>query len=356
MSQTGNYLAVLKVAGVGGGGTNAVNRMVDAGLAGVEFIAVNTDAQALLMTDADVKIQIGAEATRGLGAGADPEIGLAAAQESRDELKEALKGADMVFITAGEGGGTGTGGAPIVAELGQEIGALTVGVVTRPFAFEGRKRAEQAERGIDQLRDRVDTLIVIENDRLLQVVERQTSVVDAFRMADDILRQGVQGITDLITEPGLVNLDFADVRTIMRDAGSALMGIGRASGENRAAEAARIAVSSPLLEASIEGATGILLNVTGGSDIGLFEVNEAAEVVTGAADQNANVIFGAVIDDSIADEVQVTVIATGFGGQGRRRRRPRETELDAPLPAATSASESFDSSQELDVPSFLRDE
>jgi cell division protein FtsZ len=356
MSQTGNYLAVLKVAGVGGGGTNAVNRMVDAGLAGVEFIAVNTDAQALLMTDADVKIQIGAESTRGLGAGADPEIGLAAAQESRDELKEALKGADMVFITAGEGGGTGTGGAPIVAELGQEIGALTVGVVTRPFAFEGRKRAEQAERGIDQLRDRVDTLIVIENDRLLQVVERQTSVVDAFRMADDILRQGVQGITDLITEPGLVNLDFADVRTIMRDAGSALMGIGRASGENRAAEAARIAVSSPLLEASIEGATGILLNVTGGPDIGLFEVNEAAEVVTGAADQNANVIFGAVIDDSIGDEVQVTVIATGFGGQGRRRRRPRETELDAPLPAVASATESFDSSQELDVPSFLRDE
>ena len=226
MSQTGNYLAVIKVVGVGGGGTNAVNRMVDAGLAGVEFIAVNTDAQALLMTDADVKIQIGAQATRGLGAGADPEIGLAAAQESRDELKEALKGADMVFITAGEGGGTGTGGAPIVAELGQEIGALTVGVVTRPFAFEGRKRAEQAERGIDQLRDRVDTLIVIENDRLLQVVERQTSVVEAFRMADDILRQGVQGITDLITEPGLVNLDFADVRTIMRDAGSALMGIG----------------------------------------------------------------------------------------------------------------------------------
>src|SRR3954466_2487856 len=356
MSQTGNYLAVIKVVGVGGGGTNAVNRMVDAGLAGVEFIAVNTDAQALMMTDADVKIQVGAQATRGLGAGADPEIGFAAAQESRDELKEALKGADMVFITAGEGGGTGTGGAPIVAELGQEIGALTVGVVTRPFAFEGRKRADQAERGVDQLRDRVDTLIVIENDRLLQVVERQTSVVDAFRMADDILRQGVQGITDLITEPGLVNLDFADVRTIMRDAGSALMGIGRASGENRAAEAARIAVSSPLLEASIEGATGILLNVTGGSDIGLFEGNEAAEVVTGAADQNANVIFGAVIDDSIGDEVQVTVIATGFGGQGRRRRRPRETERDAPLPAAASASERFDVSQDvLDVPSFLRD-
>ena len=356
MSQTGNYLAVIKVVGVGGGGTNAVNRMVDAGLAGVEFIAVNTDAQALMMTDADVKIQVGAQATRGLGAGADPEIGFAAAQESRDELKEALKGADMVFITAGEGGGTGTGGAPVVAELGQEIGALTVGVVTRPFAFEGRKRADQAERGVDQLRDRVDTLIVIENDRLLQVVERQTSVVEAFRMADDILRQGVQGITDLITEPGLVNLDFADVRTIMRDAGSALMGIGRASGENRAAEAARIAVSSPLLEASMEGATGILLNITGGSDIGLFEVNEAAEVVTGAADQNANVIFGAVIDNSLQEEVQVTVIATGFGGRGGRRARRRETAPEAPLPTS-SAREGFDVSQDvLDVPSFLRDD
>ncbi len=356
MSQTGNYLAVIKVVGVGGGGTNAVNRMVDAGLAGVEFIAVNTDAQALMMTDADVKIQVGSQVTRGLGAGADPEIGFAAAQESRDELKEALKGADMVFVTAGEGGGTGTGGGPVVAELGQEIGALTVGVVTRPFAFEGRKRADQAERGIDQLRDRVDTLIVIENDRLLQVVERQTSVVEAFRMADDILRQGVQGITDLITEPGLVNLDFADVRTIMRDAGSALMGIGRASGENRAAEAARTAVSSPLLEASIEGATGILLNITGGSDIGLFEVNEAAEVVTGAADQNANVIFGAVIDDSLGDEVQVTVIATGFGGQGRRRRR-REAEREPPIPAAAAPTAGFDVSHEvLDVPSFLRDD
>ena len=356
MSQTGNYLAILKVVGVGGGGTNAVNRMVDVGLSGVEFIAVNTDAQALLIADADVKIQVGAQVTRGLGAGADPEIGFAAAQESRDELKEALKGADMVFITAGEGGGTGTGGAPIVAELGQEIGALTVGVVTRPFGFEGRKRADQAERGIDQLRDRVDTLIVIENDRLLQVVERQTSVVDAFRMADDILRQGVQGITDLITEPGLVNLDFADVRTIMRDAGSALMGIGRASGENRAAEAARSAVSSPLLEASIEGATGILLNVTGGSDIGLFEVNEAAEVVTGAADQNANVIFGAVIDDAIGEDVQVTVIATGFGGQSRRRRRREAPAVERSAQAA-AAAEGFDVSQEvLDVPSFLRDE
>src|SRR5580765_3183751 len=357
MSQTGNYLAVIKVVGVGGGGTNAVNRMVDAGLAGVEFIAVNTDAQALLMADSDIKIQIGVQGTRGLGAGADPEIGLAEAQESRDELKEALKGADMVFITAGEGGGTGTGGAPIVAEIGQEIGALTVGVVTRPFGFEGRKRADQAERGIDQLRDRVDTLIVIENDRLLQVVERQTSVVEAFRMADDILRQGVQGITDLITEPGLVNLDFADVRTIMRDAGSALMGIGAAAGENRAAEAARIAVSSPLLEASIEGATGILLNVTGGSDIGLFEVNEAAEVVTGAADQNANVIFGAVIDDSIGDEVQVTVIATGFGpARLRRRRRAEEpAEGEAETPREVPA-ERFEVTEDvLEVPSFLRD-
>src|SRR6184192_2473760 len=330
MRESGNYLAVIKVVGVGGGGTNAVNRMVDAGLSGVEFIAVNTDAQALMMTDADVKIQIGAQATRGLGAGADPAVGFAAAQESRDELKEALKGADMVFITAGEGGGTGTGGAPIVAELGQEIGALTVGVVTRPFAFEGRKRADQAERGIDQLRDRVDTLIVIENDRLLQVVERQTSVVEAFRMADDILRQGVQGITDLITEPGLVNLDFADVRTIMRDAGSALMGIGSASGENRAAEAARSAVSSPLLEESIEGATGVLLNITGGPEIGLFEVNESAEVVTSAADQNANVIFGAVIDDALGDEIRVTVIATGFGPRRVRLRRRAEEPVEAP--------------------------
>src|SRR5438445_2494848 len=355
MNQTGNYLAVIKVVGVGGGGTNAVNRMVDAGVAGVDFIAVNTDAQALLMADADLKIQIGADVTRGLGAGADPAVGFAAAQESRDELKDALKGADMVFVTAGEGGGTGTGGAPIVAELGQEIGALTVGVVTRPFAFEGRKRSDQAERGIDELRDRVDTLIVIENDRLLQVVEKRTSIVEAFQMADDILRQGVQGITDLITIPGLVNLDFADVRAIMRDAGSALMGIGRASGENRAAEAARIAVSSPLLEASIEGATGILLNITGGSDIGLFEVNEAAEVVTGAADQNANVIFGAVIGDQQKDEVRVTVIATGFGAQ--RRRRARASVETAPLGGATRASTDFEVSQDaLDVPSFLRDE
>jgi cell division protein FtsZ len=356
MNQTSNYLAAIKVVGVGGGGTNAVNRMVDAGVSNVEFIAINTDAQALLMADADVKIQIGAEATKGLGAGADPAVGLAAAEESRDELKEALKGADMIFITAGEGGGTGTGGAPVVAELGQELKALTVGVVTRPFAFEGRKRADQAERGIDELRDKVDTLIVIENDRLLQVVEKKTSIVEAFGMADDILRQGVQGITDLITVPGLVNLDFADVRTIMRDAGSALMGIGAASGENRAAEAARMAVSSPLLEASVEGATGILLNVTGGPEIGLFEVNEAAEVVTSASDQNANVIFGAVIDDSMGDEVRVTVIATGFGGTARRRRR-RESGLEAPIPSAVEPAGSFDVARDvLDVPSFLRED
>jgi cell division protein FtsZ len=354
MRDSGSYLAVIKVVGVGGGGTNAVNRMVDAGLSGVEFIAVNTDAQALMMCDADLKIHIGSKATRGLGAGADPIVGQAAAFESRDELKEALKGADMIFVTAGEGGGTGTGGAPIVAELGRELEALTVGVVTRPFAFEGRKRSEQAERGIEDLRDRVDTLIVIENDRLLQVVEKRTSIVEAFRMADDILRQGVQGITDLITVPGLVNLDFADVRTIMRDAGSALMGIGAASGENRAAEAARAAVSSPLLEASIEGATGILLNITGGSEIGLFEVNEAAEVVTSAADQNANVIFGAVIDEGLEDEVRVTVIATGFGGQRRRRRR--EGLSEAPVPAAPSAGGFEIADEALDVPSFLRDE
>jgi cell division protein FtsZ len=362
-NQSGNYLAVIKVVGVGGGGTNAVTRMIDAGLAGVEFIAVNTDAQALLMSDADHKIAIGAKATKGLGAGANPEVGRAAAHETRDELKEALKGADMIFITAGEGGGTGTGGAPIVAELAQELDppALTVGVVTRPFTFEGRRRAQQAEQGINELRARVDTLIVIENDRLLQVVERNTSIVDAFRLADDILRQGVQGITDLITVPGLVNLDFADVRTIMSDAGSALMGIGAASGENRAREAAEAAVSSPLLESSIDGATGILLNITGGANVGLFEVNEAAEVVTSAADPNANVIFGAVIDDSLGDEVRVTVIATGFG-PARQRRRRETAELGAPALAPRRErpqprGEGFDVPDDLlDVPSFLRDD
>jgi cell division protein FtsZ len=346
--QAGNYLAVIKVVGAGGGGSNAVNRMVEAGLRGCEFVAVNTDAQALLMVEADQKIHIGAGATRGLGAGANPEKGYEAAMETRDELKEALKGADMVFVTAGEGGGTGTGAAPVTAEIAQELKALTVGVVTRPFGFEGRKRAEQAQAGIGKLRDHVDTLIIIPNDRLLQVVEKQTSVVDAFRMADEVLRQGVQGITDLITIPGLVNLDFADVRTIMNDAGSALMGIGEAEGENRAAEAARAAVSSPLLEASVAGATGVLLNITGGPDIGLFEVNEAAEVVTGASDLNANVIFGAVIDEAMGGKVRVTVIATGFDKAYRRERREEPSEREAP-------AEGFDvPSDVLEVPSFLR--
>src|SRR5581483_426900 len=344
-NQTGNYLAVIKVVGVGGGGTNAVNRMVDAGLSGVEFIAVNTDAQALLESDADLKIQIGSKATRGLGAGADPSVGHAAAHESRDELKEALKGADMIFVTAGEGGGTGTGAAPVVAEIGRELEALTVGVVTRPFGFEGRRRAEQAELGIQNLRDRVDTLIVIENDRLLQVVEKKTPVREAFRIADDILRQGVQGITDTITRTGLVNLDFADVRTIMRDAGSALMGIGTGSGEGRATAAA----SSPLLETTLDGATGVLLNITGPTDLGLFEVNEAAEVVTSHADANANVIFGAVIDEGMRDEVQVTVIATGFGARPRRRRAEAAAVAGAARPAERSAD------VEIDIPSFLKE-
>jgi cell division protein FtsZ len=304
-------------------------------------------------TDADVKLAIGKERTHGLGAGADPVVGRDAAEESRDEIKEALKGADMVFVTAGEGGGTGTGGAPVVADIARSLGALTVGVVTRPFSFEGRRRAEQAEMGIQGLQEQVDTLIVIENDRLLQVVERTTPLLDAFRVADEVLRQGVQGITDLITVPGLVNLDFADVRTIMNDAGSAMMGIGRASGDNRASEAARAAVSSPLLEASIEGATGILLNVTGGRDLGLFEVNEAAEVVTAATDPNANVIFGAVIDDAMMEEVRVTVIATGFGGPRRRRAVPTP---EATRPSAPTGTERFDVPDELlDVPPFLRD-
>ena len=311
--ESGSYLAVIKVVGVGGGGTNAVNRMVDAGLRGVEFIASNTDAQALAMCDADIKLNIGHDLTKGLGAGANPDVGHGAAAESRDEIKEALKGADMVFVTAGEGGGTGTGAAPVIAEIAKnEIGALTVGVVTRPFSFEGTQRARQAQEGIQRLREQVDTLIVIPNEKLLAIVERRTTILDAFREADNVLRQGVQGITDLITIPGLINLDFADVRTIMHDAGSALMGIGSAGGENRAAEAAKIAISSPLLEESVEGATGILLNITGGHDLGLFEVNEAAEIVQSAADANSNIIFGAVIDDTMGEDVRVTVIATGF--------------------------------------------
>ncbi len=353
-----SYLAVIKVVGVGGGGTNAVNRMVDAGLRGVEFIAINTDAQALLMCDADVKIHIGGKITRGLGAGANPEVGRQAAEESRDELREALKGADMVFVTAGKGGGTGTGAAPVIAEIARELGALTVGVVTKPFTFEGKKRAAQADAGIETLAKRVDTLIIIPNDRLLQVVERRTSIIDAFKVADDVLRQGVQGITDLITVPGLINLDFADVRTIMRNAGSALMGIGLASGENRGVEAAQAAISSPLLESSIEGATGILLNITGGADMGLFEVNEAAEVISSAADGEANVIFGAVIDSSMGDQMRVTVIATGFDAHRvleivEAGGREPESELE---PAFGQPRPHFEMDDDiLDIPAFLRD-
>src|SRR5256885_1146083 len=333
MESSGAYLAVIKVVGVGGGGTNAVSRMVDAGLRGVEFIAANTDAQALAMCDADIKLNIGHDSTKGLGAGADPDVGLAAASESRDDIKEALKGADMVFVTAGEGGGTGTGAAPVIADIAKnEIGALTVGVVTRPFEFEGSTRSRQAEEGIQRLREVVDTLIVIPNERLLAVIERRTSILDAFKEADNILRQGVQGITDLITIPGLINLDFADVRTIMHDAGSALMGIGTAAGESRAAEAAKAAISSPLLEEPVDGATGILLNITGGRDLGLFEVNEAAEIVNAAADPNSNIIFGAVIDEQMGDEVRVTVIATGFDRRSRTARRSQGPRPRAPGP------------------------
>jgi cell division protein FtsZ len=351
----GSYVAVIKVVGCGGGGSNAVNRMVDAGVRGVEFIAVNTDAQALQMTDADVRLHIGAKVTRGLGAGANPDVGREAAIESRDELKEALKGADMVFVTAGEGGGTGTGAAPVVAELARELGALTVGIVTRPFEFEGRRRTEQAERGIEELKAKVDTLGVIPNQRLLSLVEKRTTIVDAFRLADDVLRQGVQGITDLITVPGVINLDFADVRTIMRESGSALMGIGLAAGENRAAEAARAAISSPLLESSVEGATGILLNISGGSDLGLFEVNDAAEIVASAADQNANIIFGAVVDESLGDHIRVTVIATGFDGS-KRSVMPTTDRLPVPSPHQSPTTGAFElPSDVLDVPSFLRD-
>src|SRR5438876_4921977 len=355
--EASGYLAVIKVVGVGGGGTNAVNRMIDAGLSGVEFIAANTDAQALQMTDADVKLNIGGQLTKGLGAGANPQIGQGAAAESRDDIKEALKGADMVFVTAGEGGGTGTGAAPVMAEIAKnEIGALTVGVVTRPFEFEGTQRARQAEEGIQRLREVVDTLIVIPNEKLLSIVERRTTILEAFREADNVLRQGVQGITDLITIPGLINLDFADVRTIMTDAGSALMGIGQAGGENRASEAAKLAISSPLLEESVEGATGVLLNITGGRDLGLFEVNDAAEIIQNAADANANIIFGAVIDESMADDVRVTVIGTGFDHRpGRAARRDTRARRDrGPRIDERQRSSLEISDEEIDVPPFLR--
>ncbi len=354
-----NYIAEIKVVGVGGGGVNAVNRMIDAGLKGVEFIAVNTDAQALLMSDADLKLDIGRTITRGLGAGSDPDVGRAAAEEHRDEIEEALKGADMVFITAGEGGGTGTGAAPVIAEIAKNQGSLTIGVVTRPFAFEGRRRAVQAELGVNSLKDRVDTIIVIPNDRLLDIANDKTSMVNAFKMADEVLLQGVQGITDLITTPGLINTDFADVKMIMQNAGSAIMGIGVASGEGRAVTAAKLAITSPLLEASIEGAKGILLNIAGGSDLGLFEVTEAAETIHQVAHPDANIIYGQVIDDAMGDEVRVTVIAAGFnrwddGGTGTG---------DRPLGKGLGlepATEDFDDDLELeddddfDVPSFLK--
>ena len=363
MESSGTYLAVIKVVGVGGGGTNAVNRMVDAGLRGVEFIAANTDAQALQMCDADIKLNIGHELTKGLGAGANPEVGFGAAAESRDEIKEALKGADMVFVTAGEGGGTGTGAAPVIAEIAKnEIGALTVGVVTRPFEFEGTQRMRSAEEGIARLREVVDTLIVIPNERLLSTVERRTTILEAFREADNVLRHGVQGITDLITIPGLINLDFADVRTIMSDAGSALMGVGASSGEQRAVEAAKMAVSSPLLEDAVDGATGVLLNITGGKELGLFEVNDAAEIVHAAADKSANIIFGAVIDEGMGDEVRVTVIATGFDhGRARPRsargvvgeRADRSAKDRSPRVGRDKADLEI-GDDDLDIPAFLK--
>ncbi|MEV1008927.1 cell division protein FtsZ [Streptomyces sp. NPDC049881] len=326
MAAPQNYLAVIKVVGIGGGGVNAINRMIEVGLKGVEFIAINTDAQALLMSDADVKLDVGRELTRGLGAGANPDVGRKAAEDHREEIEEVLKGADMVFVTAGEGGGTGTGGAPVVANIARSLGALTIGVVTRPFTFEGRRRANQAEDGIASLRDEVDTLIVIPNDRLLSISDRQVSVLDAFKSADQVLLSGVQGITDLITTPGLINLDFADVKSVMSEAGSALMGIGSARGDDRAVAAAEMAISSPLLEASIDGARGVLLSISGGSDLGLFEINEAAQLVSEAAHPEANIIFGAVIDDALGDEVRVTVIAAGFDG-GQPPSRSREKTL-----------------------------
>jgi cell division protein FtsZ len=379
MSAPHNYLAVIKVVGVGGGGVNAVNRMIEVGLKGVEFIAVNTDAQALLMSDADVKLDVGRELTRGLGAGAQPDVGRQAAEDHAEEVEEVLKGADMVFVTAGEGGGTGTGGAPVIARLARELGALTIGVVTRPFSFEGKRRAQQAEEGIEQLRAECDTLIVIPNDRLLQISDSSVSVMDAFRSADQVLLSGVQGITDLITTPGLINLDFADVKSVMSGAGSALMGIGSARGENRARMAAEMAIASPLLEASMDGARGVLLSIYGGSDLGLFEINEAATLVSDAAHPEANIIFGAVIDDTLGDEVKVTVIAAGFdSGQLPYKkvevRKPEAVESDPshragaattpasarpapsttswPLPSSSRTRVELD--EDLDVPDFLK--
>lgn len=379
MSGQHNYLAVIKVVGVGGGGVNAVNRMIERGLKGVEFIAINTDAQALLMSDADVKLDVGREITRGLGAGADPEIGRRAAEDHAEEIEQALQGADMVFVTAGEGGGTGTGGAPVVARIAKSVGALTVGIVTKPFSFEGKRRQAQAEQGVAALREEVDTLIVVPNDRLLEIGDRTISMIQAFETADHILLAGVQGITDLITTPGLINLDFADVKSVMQDAGSALMGIGSSRGADRAIKAAELAIASPLLETSIEGAQGVLMSIQGGSNLGLYEINDAAKLVEEAVHPDANIIFGAVIDDSLGDEVRVTVIAAGFDPSQQTTAQPAHwsathepvepvateeapawltDEAPAEAPAAAEeapvfASESAED-QELDVPDFLR--
>ena len=379
MATPQNYLAVIKVVGIGGGGVNAVNRMIDVGLKGVEFIAINTDAQALLMSDADVKLDIGRKLTRGLGAGAAPEIGRQAALDHIDEIEEVLRGADMVFVTAGEGGGTGTGGAPIVAKVAKDLGALTVGVVTKPFTFEGKRRTAQADEGIENLRTEVDTLIVIPNDRLLAISDRSISALEAFKTADQVLLSGVQGITDLITTPGLINLDFADVKSVMSGAGSALMGIGSARGEARSVRAAELAISSPLLEASIDGAHGVLLSIAGGSALGLFEISEAAELVAKSAHPDANIIYGTVIDDALGDEVRVTVIAAGFdGGQPKRVLMPvinaatMSGEAD-PIPANDPISVALDlnldtvehprkritfeelvAEDEIDIPDFMR--
>ena len=360
MSQNQNYLAVIKVVGVGGGGVNAVNRMIELGLRGVEFIAINTDAQALLMSDADVKLDVGRDLTRGLGAGADPEVGRRAAEDHQEEIEQALAGADMVFVTAGEGGGTGTGGAPVVARIAKSIGALTIGVVTKPFSFEGRRRQQQAEQGVAVLKEEVDTLIVVPNDRLLEISDRGISMVEAFATADQVLLAGVQGITDLITTPGLINLDFADVKSVMQGAGSALMGIGSARGADRAIKAAELAVESPLLEASIEGAHGVLLSIQGGSNLGIFEINDAARLVQEAAHPEANIIFGPVIDDPLGDEVRVTVVAAGFdGGEPQSRvdvpafgaraeeaARPSLPGDNRPLVTATESASSGEDSEE----------
>lgn len=378
MSGQHNYVAIIKVVGVGGGGVNAVNRMIDRGLRGVEFIAINTDAQALLMSDADVKLDVGRELTRGLGAGADPEVGRRAAEDHQEEIEQALAGADMVFVTAGEGGGTGTGGAPVVARIAKSIGALTVGIVTKPFSFEGKRRMAQAEAGVQALKDEVDTLIVVPNDRLLEISDRSISMLEAFETADHVLLAGVQGITDLITTPGLINLDFADVKSVMQDAGTALMGIGASRGADRAIKAAELAIASPLLESSINGAQGVLLSIQGGSNLGLYEINDAAKLVEEAVHPDANIIFGAVIDDSLGDEVRVTVIAAGFD-----ENQQRSSSASAPVAVATEdagAAESqpeeswllpgeqdgpsheevpifaadAESDSELDVPDFLR--